>query len=107
MDLYKYLENVIDKRCIEVFKDDEYELALVRYVLKETSKLFYRNAIFFLNEEHIKERYLVYDYKFNPKDITSFEIVSRLLFFAHTFTSYVPDETLNESASSFKFTPES
>lgn len=75
MDLYRYLSNSIDINKIKEFNGDEYELALVRYVLKETSVLFYRNEIFFLNNENIKERRLIYSNNIDPHNIINFDIV--------------------------------
>lgn len=75
MDLYIFLKNTINENKIKEFNDDEYELAIIRYVLKETSKLFYRNEIFFLNNENIKKRRYIYSYNINPKKIENFDIV--------------------------------
>lgn len=75
MDLYKYLEDRIDTTKIEEFKSDEYELAIIRYVLMETSKIFYRDREFFLNREDIKRRRLIYSQKIDVRNITCFEIV--------------------------------
>lgn len=75
MDLFKYFEETINKENIQEFSGDEYELALIRYVLVESSKLFYRNITFFLNVEQIAERHLIYTQKINPENVNSFEIV--------------------------------
>ncbi len=75
MNLYKYLEDNIDETKIQEFKNDEYELAIVRYVLKETSKLFYRDSYFFLNREEIKKRRSIYSKKIDANNIEVFEIV--------------------------------
>lgn len=75
MDLYKYLEDRVDKTKIQEFKNDEYELALVRYILMETSKIFYRDRTFFLNHEEIKKRRLIYSQKIDARNIKCLEIV--------------------------------
>lgn len=75
MDLYQYLEEMIDETKIQEFKGDEYELALIRYVLMTASKLFYRSPLFFLNNEQIKQRHAIYSQKINPHNITNFDIV--------------------------------
>ena len=55
MNLYDYfIENIhIDK--IKEFDGDMHELALVRYVMKKASKIFYRDYTFFLNKENIDD----------------------------------------------------
>ena len=75
MNVYKYLDKHMDITKIQELKGDEYELALVRYVLLKISKLFYRSIIFFLNDEQIEQRNFIYSQKMNPENITSFEIV--------------------------------
>lgn len=75
MNIYKYLEKVIDKSKIQDFKGDLYELALVRYILMMTSKIFYRDITFFLNDEQIKQRRFIYSKRINPENIISGEIV--------------------------------
>ena len=47
MNLYEYLKEKINIDQIENFSGDKYELAIVRYVMKEASKLFYRDNTFF------------------------------------------------------------
>lgn len=75
MNLYQYLEDRIEETKIQEFKGDEYELALIRYVLMLTSKLFCRSQTFFLNDEQLEQRHIIYSRKINPENITSFEIV--------------------------------
>ena len=49
MNLYDYFKENIHMNRIKDFNGDMHELALVRYVMRETSKLFYRDYTFFLN----------------------------------------------------------
>lgn len=74
MDLYQYFEENIDITKIQEFDRDDRELAIVRYVLMVTSNLFYRDIIFFLNDEQIKERRNIYTKIIDAKNIKSFEI---------------------------------
>ncbi|MDO5556425.1 MAG: hypothetical protein Q4G09_07525 [Clostridia bacterium] len=75
MNLYNYIEKNVDETKIQSFEGDEYELAIIRYILIVFSKIFYRNRVFFLNDEQIKERELIYVHKINPNNVNSFEIV--------------------------------
>lgn len=75
MNIYNYLKLVIDKTKIQEFNGDLYEMALVRYVLMMTSKIFYRDIVFFLNDEQIKQRHLIYKKRINPNNIISGKIV--------------------------------
>ncbi|MCI8471320.1 MAG: hypothetical protein HFJ35_07750 [Clostridia bacterium] len=75
MNLYEYLEKNIDKAKIQEFNDDEYEIALVRYVLMQTARIFYRNRLFFLDEEQIKIRHLIYNEQIDIRNINSYDIV--------------------------------
>lgn len=75
MNLYEYLENVVDEDKINDLSEDEYELAITRYVLMEISKLFYRDVIFFLNDEDIRKRRSIYSKVMTPNDVNCFEVV--------------------------------
>ena len=77
MNLYNYfLENIhIDK--IKDFDGDMYELALVRYVMKEASKIFYRDYTFFLNKENLKDRKRIYNKEFDLNNMKDFSIVCK------------------------------
>ena len=77
MNLYEYLKEKINIDQIENFSGDKYELAIVRYVMKEASKLFYRDNTFFLNKENLKDRKDIYEQEFNLEDIQNFNIVCK------------------------------
>ena len=77
IDLYKYMDKNVIIEDIKNFKDDEYELATIRYILKEASKLFYRDNTFFLNKEEIKKRSSIYNKKINPRKADDFSIVCK------------------------------
>ena len=77
MNLYDYfIENIhIDK--IKEFDGDMHELALVRYVMKKASKIFYRDYTFFLNKENIDDRDTIYNKIIDLNDIRDFSIVCK------------------------------
>lgn len=77
MNLYNYVKGKIKIERINQLKGDYKELAIVRYVLKETSKLFYRDYTFFLNKENIKERYILYNKKIDLNNINDYSIVCK------------------------------
>ncbi len=60
MNLFDYFNNNIHIDKINNIDEDVRELAIVRYVMKEASKMFYRDYTFFLDKENIKRqrRYL-------------------------------------------------
>lgn len=77
MDLFEFCKENIHMDKIENFKGDTLELAIVRYVMKETSKIFYRDYTFFLNKENLNERNTIYNKKLDLKDIKDFNIVCK------------------------------
>lgn len=77
MNLYDYFKENIQMNRIKDFNGDTYELALVRYVMKEASKLFYRNYTFFLNKENINDRDAIYNKEIDLSNIQDFSIVCR------------------------------
>ena len=78
MDLYKYIKENIDIEKTYKLSDDKYELAIVRMILKELSKFFYRDYIFFLNKENLQDRKAIYDKEFDLSNIEDFEEVVKL-----------------------------
>lgn len=62
---------------IQKFNGDMYELALVRYVMKEAASLFYRDYTFFLNKENIKARDSIYNRDIDLTDVNDFSIVCK------------------------------
>ena len=54
MNLFDYFNNNIHIDKINNIDEDVRELAIVRYVMKEASKMFYRDYTFFLDKENIK-----------------------------------------------------
>ena len=77
MNLYNYFKENIHMDKIESFSGDMHEMALVRYVMKEASKLFYRNYTFFLNKENIQDRDNIYNKKIDLSNIQDFAIVCK------------------------------
>lgn len=77
MNLYDYFKENIQMNRIKDFKGDTYELALVRYVMREASKLFYRNYTFFLNKENINDRDTIYNKEIDLSNIQDFSIVCK------------------------------
>ena len=77
MNLYNYFEKNVNLNNVETYRDDMKELAVVRYVMKEASKLFYRDYTFFLNKENITERDVIYNKKIDLKEVNDFSIVCK------------------------------
>lgn len=77
MNLYDYFKKNVQLDKVKDFSDDMYEIALVRYVMKEASKIFYRDYTFFLNKENILARDKIYNKKENLSDIQDFSIVCK------------------------------
>ena len=77
MNLYDYFSENIHIDKIKEFNGDMHELALVRYVMKEASKFFYRDYTFFLNKENIDDRDTMYNRKIDLNDIRDFSIVCK------------------------------
>ena len=79
MNLYDYFKENINVNKIRSFSDDMYDMALVRYVMKEASSLFYRNYTFFLNKENLKDRDSIYnkDIDIDLSNIQDFSIVCK------------------------------
>lgn len=77
MNLYDYFKENIQMNRIKDFNGDTYELALVRYVMRETSNLFYRNYTFFLNKENINDRDSIYNKEIDLSNIQDFSIVCK------------------------------
>ena len=55
MNLFEFCKENIHMDKIENFKGDTHELAIIRYVMKEVSKIFYRDYTFFLNKQKLLE----------------------------------------------------
>ena len=77
MNLYDYFEEKIHKDKVKEYNGDMYEMALVRYVMKEASRLFYRDYTFFLYKENIKDRDGIYNKKIDLNDVKDFSIVCK------------------------------
>lgn len=77
MNLYDYFKENIHMDKIKEFNGDMHELALVRYVMKEASKFFYRDYTFFLNKENIDDRDTIYNKIIDLNDIRDFSIVCK------------------------------
>ena len=77
MNLYDYFKENIHMDKIKEFNGDMSELALIRYVMKEASKIFYRDYTFFLNKENIDDRDTIYNKKIDLSDVKDFSIVCK------------------------------
>ena len=77
MNLFDYFNNNIHIDKINNIDEDVRELAIVRYVMKEASKMFYRDYTFFLDKENIKDREGIYNKKVDLNNIQNFAIVCK------------------------------
>lgn len=77
MNLFEFCKENIHMDKIENFKGDTRELAIIRYVMKEVSKIFYRDYTFFLNKENVNDRDYIYNKKIDLTNIENFNIVCK------------------------------
>lgn len=77
MNLFEFCKENIHMDKIENFDGDIHELAIVRYVMKEVARIFYRDYTFFLNKENIKDRDGIYNKEIDLNDIHDFNIVCK------------------------------
>lgn len=77
MNLFDFFNNNIHIDKINNIDEDVRELAIVRYVMKEASKMFYRDYTFFLDKENIKDREGIYNKKVDLNNIQNFAIVCK------------------------------
>ena len=77
MNLFEFCKENIHMDKIENFKGDTHELAIIRYVMKEVSKIFYRDYTFFLNKENVNDRDYIYNKKIDLTNIENFNIVCK------------------------------
>lgn len=77
MNLFEFCKEKIHMDKIENFKGDTHELAIIRYVMKEVSKIFYRDYTFFLNKENVNDRDYIYNKKIDLTNIENFNIVCK------------------------------
>lgn len=77
MNLFDYFKNNIHIDKIQNINEDVRELAIVRYVMKEASKMFYRDYTFFLDKENIKDREGIYNKEIDLKNVQDFAIVCK------------------------------
>ncbi len=77
MNLFEFCKENIHMDKIENFKGDTRELAIIRYVMKEVSKIFYRDYTFFLNKENVNDRDYIYNKKNDLTNIENFNIVCK------------------------------
>lgn len=74
MNLLDYVKK-IDFRNLNLIDEDLRELAIVRKLLLELSKIFYRDTTFFLNKENLQERSRIYNKKIKINMVNDFSIV--------------------------------
>lgn len=77
MDLFSFFKDNIHMDKIENFNGDIYELAIVRYVMKEAARIFYRDYTFFLDKENINDRDEIYNKEIDLNNIEDFNIVCK------------------------------
>ncbi len=77
MNLFDYVKKNIHIDRIKNIDEDLSELAIVRYVMKEASKMFYRDYTFFLDKENIKDREGIYNKEIELNNIQDFAIVCK------------------------------
>lgn len=77
MNLYKHIKEKINLDRISDLEDDKYELAIVRMVLKELSKIFYRDYTFFLNKENLDDREAIYNKEYNLSDFQDHSVTCK------------------------------
>lgn len=77
MNLFEFCEENIHMDKIENFKGDTHELAIARYVMKELSRVFYRDYTFFLNKENVNDRDYIYNKQIDLTNLKDFNIVCK------------------------------
>ena len=77
MNLFELCKKNIHMDKIKNFSGDLYEMAIVRYVMKEVSKIFYRDYTFFLDKENVNARNDIYNREFDLNNIQDFNIVCK------------------------------
>lgn len=77
MNLFELCKKNIHMNKIKKFNGDLYEMAIVRYVMKEISEFFYRDYTFFLNKENVKARNDIYNKQIDLNNIQDFNIVCK------------------------------
>lgn len=77
MNLFNYLKENVDIRKLESLENDNLDIGVVRYAIKEISKKFYRDYTFFFDKENLKDRKDIYDKKFDLNNVKNFNIVCK------------------------------
>lgn len=77
MNLFEFCKENVNMNKIQKFSGDIHEMAIVRYVIKQTSKIFYRDYTFFLDKENVKARNDIYNKKIDLSNIQDFNIVCK------------------------------
>ena len=77
MNLFDYFKDNVNIDKIKNIDEDIRELAIVRYVMKEASKMFYRDYTFFLDKENIEDRESIYNKEIDLNNIQDFAIVCK------------------------------
>ena len=77
MNLYDYLERNVNLDKISELNGDMYEMAELKYMINELSKLFYRNYTFFMFKEDLKNRTKIYERTIDPKNVEDFSVVCK------------------------------
>lgn len=77
MNLYEYFKENIHIAELSDFTGDIYDLAIVRYVMKEASKIFYHDYSFFLDKENLKIRERIYNKEPDVGNLQDFSVVCK------------------------------
>lgn len=77
MNLFELCKKNTHMDKIKKFSGDLYEMAIVRYVMKEISKIFYRDYTFFLDKENVNARNDIYNKEIDLNNIQDFNIVCK------------------------------
>lgn len=77
MNLYDYFKKNVCIDKIKSFEGDMYDLAVVRYVMKEAARIFYRDYTFFLDKENVNAREGIYNREHNPENMRDYSIVCK------------------------------
>lgn len=77
MNLYDYFKKNVHIAELNNFTGDIYDLAIVRYVMKEAAKIFYHDYTFFLDKENLNAREKIYDKETDVGNLQDFSVVCK------------------------------
>jgi len=77
MNLYKYINEKVNRKNVYSLEKSKQEIAIVRLVLKELAGISYRDYTFFLNKENLIDRGNIYNKKLDLDNVHKFAIVCK------------------------------